>query len=97
MVKLKLSIDGLLKLAELHGMTQYTTAIGPGANGLTCVCRLLWGNEWQEFSASMEDAKKAGTGTSRVWEMYPERMLVRFAVGEAIRLRLKAEVEALER
>jgi hypothetical protein len=99
-IKMELSFDGLLKVAEKHGLTGYETSIGPGANGLTCLARLRWGRDktWDEqrLWQTLQDAKDDGTGTSRIWELYPERMLVRFTVSKAIRIWLKDQLAELE-
>ena len=44
-----IGIDGLLELAKRHGLESYTTAIGPGADGIECVAILRWKDKDKNF------------------------------------------------
>ena len=94
--KMRIMFNGLIAIAAKHGLSSYTTAMGPGAGGLTCVARLYWENETQEIHQSLKDAQEDGTGTSRIWQMYPAIMLAKFTVSKGILDRLKDQLKELE-
>jgi hypothetical protein len=96
-VKMRIMFDGLVSIAAKHGLSSYSTDfIGPGEDGYTCVAQLHWANGTQEIRQSLKDAKEDGTGTSRIWEMYPAMMLAKFTVSKGIRDRLKDQLKELE-
>ena len=65
--QLYIGIDGLIELAKRHGLESYTTAIGPGADGLECVAVLHWKDRDTDFRATRNEAILDGGGTSKVW------------------------------
>ncbi len=91
-----IGIDGLLELAKRHGLESYTTAIGPGADGLECVAVLRWADKDTEFRATRNEAILDGRKSSKVWDEYPEMMLERYTVGKAIEVELKDELERVK-
>jgi len=82
-IKSYIGIDGLLEIAKRHGLESYTTAIGPGADGLECVAVLHWKDKDTEFRATRNEAILDG-------------MLERYTVGKAIEAELKDELERVK-
>jgi hypothetical protein len=93
-VKMRIMFDGLVQIAAKHGLSSYSTYFVPNTD--CCVAQLHWANGTQEIRQSLEDAKEDGTGTSRIWEMYPTMMLAKFTVSKGIRDRLKDQLKELE-
>ena len=91
-----IGIDGLLEIAKRYGLESYTTAIGPGADGLECIAVLHWKDRDTEFRATRNEAILDGRTTSKVWDDYQDKMLERYTVGKAIEVELKDELERVK-
>jgi hypothetical protein len=94
---LTLGIDGLIAVAGANGLVSYSTAIGPGAEGLTCFVTLVFAD--REVTEKIVEPKAAAIvgGVGRVWREWPQKMLTSYAVNQAIRKHFKDVVEAAER
>jgi hypothetical protein len=94
-----LGIDGLIAIAGANGMVSYSTAIGPGAEGLTCVVTLRF--EDHDVTETVVKPKEvsvfSSTTRATVWRDWPARMLASYAVNQVIRKHFRDAVEAAER
>jgi hypothetical protein len=97
-MKMFVSVDGFIKLAEARGLQQIRHAIGPGASGLECVCVLRdnKGTDTQ-YRYTMADVYTAGVGHSRIWELYPHKMFQSFATRNAIMTHYKLNEDGTEK
>ena len=92
-----LGIDGLIAVARANGLISYSTAVGPGAEGLTCFITLVFAD--REVTEKVVEPKVVALigGASRVWREWPQKMLTSYAVDQAIRKHFKNAVEVAER
>jgi hypothetical protein len=94
MKKMIIGIDGLIRIASKHGLQAVSTAIGPGATGLTVICTLHLEDRDVSFMSTMAEVLDAGTGRTRVWLDHPEKMLRAYATRKAIETHFKDALRA---
>ena len=92
-----LGIDGLIAIAGAHGLVAYSTAIGPAAEGLTCVVTLRFEDHDVIETVAEPKAVSLIGGAARVWRDWPAKMLASYAVNQVIRKHFKEAVESAER
>lgn len=91
---LTLGVDGLVAVAGANGLISYSTAIGPGGEGLTCFVTLVFKDH--QITEKVVEPDGATIAKSKVWRECPRQMLTSYAVNQVIRKHFKDAVAAVE-
>lgn len=89
-----LGVEGLLAIAGRNGLRSYSTALGPGADGLTCFVTLVFEDHEVVEKFTEKDVAEAGTRQTAVWINHPAMMLSKFSVSQALRKHFKEAIES---